>query len=111
MFIHDDGRGRYNPQGLYEKSTDINGRPSWIQTAISEAIWYIPEFKKWAIGPLSGRGKEERGIAGHFRDAPSLPYETISWEYYNESDDIFVKESASGDISVQCASGNAYHQL
>ena len=110
MFFHEDGRGQYNPQGIFERSTDINGRPSWIQTAKSEAIWYMPENKNWAIGELSSRGKEERGIAGYKNDAPSLPYETISWEYYTESDG-FEKESAIGDISVQCAAGNAYHQL
>ena len=72
LFFHEDGRGQYNPQGIYERSTDINGRPSWVQTAKSEAIWYIPKLKIWAIGELSSRGKEERGIAGHLKDAPSL---------------------------------------
>ena len=97
-------------QGRYERSTDINERPSWIHTTKSEAIWYIPKWEKWAIGSFSDIGTDIRGISGHMRDAPSLPYETKSWEYYTESDG-FEKESAVGDISVQCVAGNAYHQL
>ena len=96
-------------QGIYERSTDINERPSWIHTTKSEAIWYIPQWKKWAIGSLSDRGTDIRGISGYMKDEPSLPYETISWEYWTGSS--FEKESAFGDTSVQCVEGNAYHQL
>ena len=96
-------------QGRYERSTDINERPSWIHTTKSEAIWYVPQWKKWAIGSLSDRGTTIRGISGYMEDAPSLPYETISWEYWTGSS--FKKESAIGDTSVQCVVGNAYHQL
>ena len=100
-------QGKY--QGRYERSTDINERPSWIHTTKSEAIWYISQWKKWAIGPLSDIGTDARGISGLNNDAPLLPYETISWEYWTGSS--FEKESAFGDTSVQCVLGNAYHQL
>ena len=96
-------------QGIYERSTDINERPSWIHTTKSEAIWYMSKWKKWAIGSLSDIGTDTRGISGLNKDAPSLPYETISWEYWTGSS--FEKESAFGDTSVQCVVGNAYHQL
>ena len=95
-------------QGRYERSTDINERPSWIHTTKSAAIWYTSQWKIWAIGSFSDRGTDIRGISGHMSNAPSLPYEIISWEYWTGS---FEKESAFGDTSVQCIAGNAYHQL
>jgi hypothetical protein len=52
-------------QGRYERSPDINGRPSWIHTTESEAIWYIPRWQKWAIGSLLDIGTEIRGISGY----------------------------------------------
>ena len=93
-------------QGIYERSTDINERPSWIHTTKSEAIWYISKWKIWAIGSLSDIGTDTRGISGSSKDAPSLPYDTISWEYWTGSG--FKKTL---DTSVQCVVGNAYHQL
>ena len=96
-------------QGRYERSTDIDERPSWIHTTKSAAIWYTSQWKIWAIGSLSDRGTDIRGISGHMSNAPSLPYEIISWEYWTGSS--FEKESTFGDTSVQCIAGNAYHQL
>ena len=83
-------------QGRYERSTDINGRPSWIHTNNLQAIWYNPSLKRWAIGRLSDIGTEIRGISGYLRDAPTLPYETTSWEFWTDRtfDEDTIDENA-----------------
>ena len=37
-------------QGTYEESVTVNGKTSWISTGNNMAIWYVPQFKEWAIG-------------------------------------------------------------
>ena len=75
-------------------------------------IWYIPKEKKWAIGSLDSRGTDIAGIKGKQGDAPSLPYKTFSWNYYNAlaKSGQEWKESSVRDTSVKCVVGNAYHQ-
>ena len=39
--------------GIYHISeTTVNGMPSWISSSKKQAIWYVSQFEKWAIGPL-----------------------------------------------------------
>ena len=85
-------------QGTYQRSSEINGRPSWISE--SQAIWYMPKWKKWAIGNLSHIGTRLRGISGSSDDKLELPFDIKSWEYWIGSS--FKHEIINEDISVQC---------
>ena len=52
------------------------------------AIWYVPQFKEWAIGSISKIGTNWRGISSNGQsewDCPHLvPNE--NWDYYDQND-------------------------
>ena len=50
-------------QGTYEESVTVNGKTSWISTVNNTAIWYVPQFKEWAIGSALEIGTNWRGIS------------------------------------------------
>ena len=53
--------------GLYKKGGIVNGKRSW--TTDSQAIWFVPQYLDWAIGPLKDIGTNFRGITSiDFKD-------------------------------------------
>ena len=86
-------------QGIYQLSQEINGKPSWKSG--TQAIWYYPEYKDWAIGSLSDIGTSIRGITsigdGEYDCPQQVPKD--KWKYYEGSD---WQKAGSNDISFQC---------
>ena len=85
-------------QGVYQKSATVNGKPSWEST--TQAIWYEPYYRKWAIGELSNIGTALRGIAsagregGEYACPIEVPknkwlYDYVDWQEIKEGDVLF----------------------
>ena len=87
-------------QGTYEVFVTVNGKTSWTSTANNMAIWYVPQFKGWAIGTALDIGSNLQGIVDVSKsewDCPNL-VPSSEWYYFNDAN--WVK--ANGDIMVQC---------
>ena len=77
----------------------MNGQTSWISD--SHAIWYIPNWKQWAIGSLDDIGTTSRGIAGHEGHESGLPYDkSYMWDYSDENGN-WIPDFVY-DIKVMC---------
>ena len=83
-------------QGTFQSSSPVNGRPSW--TSESQAIWYLPSYKEWAIGNLYNIGEAIRGITSQGKEIKQT-----SWKYWNG--DGFVSPDEKNDIIVECIEG------
>ena len=101
--------------GTYKLSSTINGKPSWITE--SQAIWFIPQWNQWAIGPLDSLGTTFRGIrSDQFAKGPQ---NVVVWAYnvknkgwWPANNDIIVecictKLKVSGDTFADCT--GTYH--
>ena len=73
--------------------------PSWTSSSQQQAIWYVSQFKKWAIGPLDSVGTTHRGISSRYPDASGLPFNIEYWDY-----GLGLNWMAAGlnDIIVEC---------
>ena len=85
-------------QDTYQLSSIVNGRPSWI--SISQAIWYIPQFKNWAVGPLESLGTTNRGISSRFYNEADDPKNIKYWDYYKSGSGWISPEV--NDIIIEC---------
>ena len=94
--------------GTYNLSSTINGKPSW--TSESQAIWFIPQWNQWAIGPIDSLGTTTRGIRGriHSSQYGKDPQNVVSWDY---SDMYSRWWSANDDIIVECISIGMYNNV
>ena len=93
-------------QGVYEFNEIVNGRNSWKTS--SQAIWYIPEFKDWAIGPLSGIGTKLRGITSVADlDTKIFNVRPNQWYYWDGE----WKAIKIGDITFNCVTGKNSQKL
>ena len=99
-------------EGIYHNSSIVNGKASWTST--SQAIWYVQEFAKWAIGPIESIGTKNRGISSDrvtFQYPFDLPSE--KWNYlYNNG----WTSAEANEIKVDCLKGifpkyNDFHIL
>ena len=89
-------------QGTYQLSEEINGKPSW--KSATQAIWYYPDFKDWAIGSLSDIGTNFRGITSvDYNVENDCPQEVPKdkWKYWDGSE---WQAASSNDVSFQCTS-------
>ena len=84
-------------QGTYNLAMITNGKPSW--TSESQAIWFIPQWNQWAIGPIDALGTTGRGIRSsqYSKD----PQNVVSWDYSDMESGWW---SADDDIIVECIS-------
>ena len=80
-------------QGTYTLS--LNEKPSW--TSESQAIWFIPQWNQWAIGPLDSLGTTNRGIRSSYYSKD--PQNVMIWDY-NSMESGWT--SAYDDIIVEC---------
>jgi len=90
-------------QGTYNISKTINDKPSW--TSESHAIWFIPQWNQWAIGPIDSLGTTNRGIGSSQYNKD--PQNVVSWDYLKEGGWL----SADDDIIVKCISFGMYNNV
>jgi hypothetical protein len=96
-------------EGEYQISTLVNGWPSW--TSRSQSIWYIPQLKKWGIGPLDSLGSVMVGIWNELESVSEWPYEIKDWEYLSST--VTQQSQVNGwqpetvnEITVECIDRN-----
>ena len=90
-------------QGTFQLSSPVNGRLSW--TSESQAIWYVPFYKEWAIGNLDDIGERFRGITSQGKESLGNsetydPQDVLSWLYWNG--DEWLSPDEKNDIILQC---------
>ena len=92
-------------EGIYEISNFVNGKPSWITD--SQAIWYVPKFKDWAIGYKSKIGTTRRGISSFGNqgnmDPDSVPND--QWKYFKKN---HWSKPYSNDINIRCSGKSCF---
>ena len=94
-------------EGIYEISNFVNGKPSWISD--SQAIWYVPKFKDWAIGYKSKIGTTRRGISS-FGNQGNMDPDIVpndQWKYFKKN---HWSKPHSNDINIRC-SGRNYPEI
>ena len=84
-------------EGTYKLSTKVNGKESW--TTSSNAIWYIPEYKKWGISYLAYRGTKRRFISSRFVYDLEQPYDVEYWDTWRSGS---WEEASATDVTVKC---------
>ena len=53
----------------------------WVQDNKKNAIWYIPQWKKWAIGSINNLGTKRRGLESEKQMVGECPFKA-TWSYY-----------------------------
>ena len=94
--------------GLYEKSSQVNGRASWSST--SQAIWFVDSLNRWAIGSLEDIGTTAAGIANN-KEVSQCPFDLSSedWMYYTFSDGW--KSAYANEINLVCIEGKGISKV
>ena len=95
---------------LYRPYLTINEKTSWISTSTENptAIWYVPEYKDWAIGDVRKIGGKERLITStenlNKEEAKkwNLSPTDISGENWKYYDNGWKKPTEKWDILVKC---------
>ena len=86
--------------GTYQQKGTINGRPYWVNPTNDEAIWYYPQYKDWAIGPLSNLGTNWRSITSVGALEANCPDDDrADWKYWDGS---WKKTKYTSDVQVEC---------
>ena len=92
--------------GLYERASDINGKPSYRMG--NQAIWYYHKSNKWIIGSFDklGSGSSHAHIYARNNFA-GLTDERNIWMYFDrtkwkiaETNDVIAKE-VTGTFDLQ----------
>ena len=100
------------PKWIFQKtSTDQQGVSLNVLISIlwSQAIWYVPKFKSWAIGSLEKKGTTIRGITTVGNNEVNYPQDSGPWKYWND----YAWTSGGNDIIVECIDGmqNSVNQV
>ena len=98
-----DKQGKY--EGVYTFQGIIDERNYWVDAAGENAIWYISDWKDWAIGSADYIGTKYR----HMRTTNDLealcPYNdgyVLSWDYRDSNsydDNTWI---ATNDVYINC---------
>ena len=99
----------YQPwiNGTYFLSEIVNAKPSWRlkdnSNGYNKAIWYVPKYDDWAIGPLENIGTTTRALTsfggqGSF-DIFNVPND--KWNVWNNNDKVWT-QTGVGDVAIQC---------
>ena len=92
---------QWERQGIYHISALVNGQPSW--TTPYSGIWYMPEIRRWTIGPIESIGLNYGGLESMELGSKFYYPEyihRIGWNYHtmdgwvpaNEHDYILVEK-------------------
>ena len=89
-------------QGLYQKSSCINGKNSWISSLY--ALWYVSQYQYWIIGNIDDIG-ENYGYIYQYQGDLNCPYNipNHNWKYFNGQ--IWIVPEDVSDISIRCFQG------
>ena len=91
-------------QGFYEYHAITNGKPSWVSAY--HAIWYVPQFLDWFIGPRSRIGENWAGIISRGdvdgNKTPNYVPNNV-WRYWSNG---WQTPNNPNDISVMCLGTN-----
>ena len=93
--------------GTYLLSNPVNGKSSWLlynpKKGYEYAIWYVPEYNDWAIGPLGNKGTNIRALTSFggqgSQDLLYVPKD--KWNVWNNQAQSWVLVGAD-DIEIQC---------
>ena len=83
--------------GTYQLAGNTNGRKYWSEPTKKQAIWYVPQYKAWAIGDLSDLGTTRRGMATMKSLESECPTDDSTWKYYSGS-----TWKATNDVQLEC---------
>ena len=87
--------------GIYSYKGDINGRKYWLKSDGKQAIWYVPEFKDWAIGATANNklGSRYRNICSVKNLETQCPYNTQNvWKYHIGNGEW----KSTNDVKLNC---------
>ena len=84
--------------GRYERSSDVNGKPSYRND--DNAIWHYGE-NKWMIGSIDNLGSTTGGIYA-VDNLGGLTDEKNEWKYWDNG-----WKTGKNDITVECISGTS----
>ena len=91
--------------GTYFISDVINGKASWTlkdnPKGYNKAIWYVPKYNDWAIGPLENIGLTIRGLTT-FGGQGSLDLFDVPNEKWNAWNGQNWKQVGTNDVTIQC---------
>ena len=77
--------GEFGGTYEYHNNQYINGRKYWLRSGY-KAMWYIPEYKDWAIGRESYLGGTLRFITSVSDLRTTCPNNrSNSWKYWDDS--------------------------
>ena len=87
--------------GEYRKSSDVHGKPSYLNYGNDKAIWYDGKYS-WLIGSIGNLGSNTANIYaknyfGGLTDARN------AWKYANNG----WKTAGTNDITVECYAGTS----
>ena len=85
-------------EGLYSYNGTINGRDYWVKFEGGSAIWYIPDFKDWAIGEEMDLGSKTCSAQTSSDLESTCPKNAKNdWNYLDDD-----KWMSTNDVQLNC---------
>ena len=92
-------------EGTYLLASNVNGQPSWISECCG--IWYMPNIRRWMIGPLQSIGEENGGIESKKLGSKlEYPENIVDWNYHTKNGWVF--DNGNNDIIIECMGHKDY---
>ena len=102
--------------GTYLLSDPVNGKKSWVleepEIGYGYAIWYVPEYNDWAIGPLEYKGTNIRHVTS-VNGQGSLNLLSVpedKWNFWNDTAQSWISVGLGG-IRIRCRSKKFLRKL
>ena len=87
-------------EGLYHKSSEVNGKESWTSTL--HGIWYYQAYNGWNIGHLDDIGENAAHIFSVYGNQCPFNLPSEKWQYGNNG----WKYGGANEVNVHCLWGN-----
>ena len=125
QLFNDAFEAQWERQGIYHISALVNGQPSW--TTPYSGIWYMPELRRWKIGPIESiglncEGLESVELGSKLYYPENIHFTCKDWNYHtmdgwvpaNEHNYILVEKRGKNildhlDIPVYATVGGIAH--
>ena len=85
-------------QGVYEKSANVNGIPTWTHTSSNKIIW-LGSIGFWIIGPKTNNQDQDKGWL--YNPVSGLPYGNGN-EFFYFNGDEWVKPTNEIEVELEC---------